>query len=265
MARKQHRISNRMLLVWFTLAGFIFLLAPGGFTSRFQGAFAQLFRLPLRMGRTMSLSAQIVDSPHHELNRTQAQYENHITNLNAQIEEKTKQLQIVSGLRQRKYGLEGAALLQSDVISVSIEGPRNELIINRGKNDGLQQGQFVLGDNSVIGVISDVWSRTAKVQLITDINTKLTVTIRGLDKSVWMFGSGDGQAKVLWAKQRIPAGTNVMAEKQPGRLDSSIVIGKVVGCERNNQNALLWDITIKPACDIVMLRSVTVIVMNPEQ
>ena len=36
-------------------------------------------------------------------------------------------------------------------------------------------------------------------------------------------------------------------------------------CKSNDENPLLWDITVKPACDIKTLTDVAVIVMNPRQ
>jgi hypothetical protein len=54
-----------------------------------------------------------------------------------------------------------------------------------------------------------------------------------------------------------------MVRPSPGFLDSPIVAGRVAQAERNEQNALLWDITVTPACDIQMLPSVMVIVNNP--
>jgi cell shape-determining protein MreC len=252
-----------MLLTWLTLAGFIVLLGPQKITGKFQGAFAHIFRIPLRMGRAVTLSAHVVESPGYEFESREHQYQNHIANLAAEIEEKNRQIELLAGLRQRKYALEGAVLVTADVISATIEGTRNELIINRGQSDGLSAGQFVLGENSIVGVVSGVWSRTARVRLVTDVASKLPVTVEGLEKSVWMFGRGNGQAKALWAKKKVPPGTNVMVQKNPGRLDCAMIAGKVKHCDRNEQNALLWDITVKPACDVVMLRSVTVIVMNP--
>lgn len=263
MARKHHKISDRMLLVWLTLAGSILLLGPQNITGKFQGAFARIFRLPLRLGRAVTLSAHVVESPGYEFESQEHQYQNHIANLAAEIEQKNKQIERLAALRQRQYALEGAALVTADVISATVEGTRNELIINRGQSDGLQAGQFVLGENSIIGVLSDVWARTAKVRLVTDLASKLPVTIEGLEKSVWMFGRGNGQAKALWARKKMPPGTNIMVRKHPGKLDCAMIAGEVKRCDRNEQNALLWDITIRPACDVVMLQSVTVIVMNP--
>jgi len=42
-----------------------------------------------------------------------------------------------------------------------------------------------------------------------------------------------------------------------------VIAGTVAQCKSNDENPLLWDITVKPACDIESLRDVTIIVMNP--
>ncbi len=46
-------------------------------------------------------------------------------------------------------------------------------------------------------------------------------------------------------------------------MDCAMISGRVSECNRNAKNALLWDITVQPACDVAMLGSVMVIVMNP--
>jgi cell shape-determining protein MreC len=152
------------------LGGLIFLFAPQDVTNKFQFAFARIFRWPLGIGRTISLSA-----------RAQPQL--------TDVVSRSKYNQKLSGLRNR-CPLEGAGLIFADVITSSAEG----LIINRGENDGLQKGQFVLGDNSIIGTISEVSQRTAKVELITQTTSNMAVETGGL-KTV-MRGDGKNSAKV---------------------------------------------------------------------
>jgi hypothetical protein len=55
-----------------------------------------------------------------------------------------------------------------------------------------------------------------------------------------------------------------MVRKKPGFLDASLIIGTVAKCRRDAENPSIWDITVKPACDIEKLQSVTVIIMNPQ-
>ena len=55
-----------------------------------------------------------------------------------------------------------------------------------------------------------------------------------------------------------------MLRKKPGFLDSAMVVGEVQQCKRDNKNPALWDITVKPSCDITKLSNVAVIIMNPQ-
>ncbi|MFA5422738.1 MAG: rod shape-determining protein MreC [Phycisphaerae bacterium] len=263
MARKQNRVSNRMLLVWLTLAGGILLLTPQRITSKFQGAFTHTFRFPLKLGRSITLSARMPDSNDYSHYRTVEQYENHIANLAAELEQKNKQIETLAGIRYRHSELSGASLVMADIITANLAGARNELLINRGQEDGLEVNQFVLAENCIIGTVTYVWDRQARISLITDSSSRLAVKINGMEKPVWMFGTGDGQSVIRWAKLESAAGQNVMVQPSPGFLDSPMVAGRVAQAERNEQNALLWDITVTPACDIQMLPSVMVIVNNP--
>jgi hypothetical protein len=55
----------------------------------------------------------------------------------------------------------------------------------------------------------------------------------------------------------------VYTQKKPGFLSTPVIVGTVAQCESNKDDPLLWDITVKPACDIANLTEVSVIVMNP--
>jgi len=263
MARKQIRISRAMLFAWLMLAGFIFLFVPQNLTNRFQFAFARIFRWPLSIGRNISLSARTRSTKGRPIDPTShREYENHITNLEKWLEQEHKKVVKLSGLPDR-FPLEDVKFILADVIPAS-DRSANKLIINRGENYGLAKGQFVLGDNSIIGTISDVDSRAAHVKLFTDPTSKIAVRIAGLNASRVMQGDGNNSAKIqmLSTKHKVNVGDDVYADKKIGFLDDLIIIGKVAQCKRGRE-PLLWDITVKPVCDIESLNSVAVIVMNP--
>ena len=67
-------------------------------------------------------------------------------------------------MRARFPGLSGAAFVNADVIAGSKAGD-NRIIINRGEADGIRKGQYVLSDNSVVGIVHETQSRTAVVKL----------------------------------------------------------------------------------------------------
>jgi len=255
-----------MLFTWFMLAGFIFLFAPQNLTSRFQLVFAYVFRWPLSIGRGFRLSAYTHQPLKNAVSRREYnQLQNYLVNVTEELDQERKKVEKLSGLRKNRRPLEGAKLVFADVIAASIDDLHAEFIINRGDGDGLGKGQFVLGDNSIIGTVSEVFARTARVRLITDSASKIAVKIAKLDVSRVMQGAGNNSAGIRLIKHKAKAGDVVYADKKPGFLDVPIIVGRVVECARDDENPLLWDITVTPACEIERLSNVTVVIMNPQQ
>ncbi|TFG49476.1 MAG: hypothetical protein E4H40_02930 [Candidatus Brocadiia bacterium] len=191
MARKQSKVSRTMLFIWFMLAGTIFLLTPQKWTSNFQFAFARIFQWPLTLGRNISLSGQSHQGNPALLSHKEAQYQNHIANLEQQLLQKNQKIEQLQKIRDRFTSLEGAKLLLAEIITISVDSSNAEIIINRGQNDGLDAKQYVLGNNCVIGVLSDVSTRQAKVKLITDRGFITPVRIPETKTGGIMQGNGD--------------------------------------------------------------------------
>lgn len=267
MARKQIKVSERILFTWFLLAGFILLFAPQNLTNKFGFAFARIFHWPLRIGRNISLSTQTKQPVSDVVSRREYdQLVNHLNNIIEQRNQEHRKVEKLSGLRDTAVW-ERMNFVLADVITSSIDGSHCELIINRGQDDGLAKGQFVLDDNSVVGVVSDVLSRTARVRLVTDPASNIAVKISGLDVGRLMQGRGNGSARIplLAIKHKVRAGDIVYADKKPGFLDVPVITGKIEQCKRDDENPSLWDITVRPVCDIEKMSDVAVIVMNRRQ
>jgi cell shape-determining protein MreC len=264
MARKQIRVSRRMLFTWCILTGFIFLFSPVNLTNKFQFAFARLFHWPLSIGRNISLSAgtrqPLIDRD--MVNRDEYErLQNHLANV---IQQRDYAQQIVQKLSKMRNipTWERMGFVFADVSTVEINKRRCELYINRGHDDGLTKEQFVLADNSIIGTISDIAPRTARVKLFTDPTSNIAVKI---GKTSWLMrGKGENLAGISMAKQKMTVGSEIRAAKKPGFLYIPMIIGQVAQCKRNSE-PLLWDILVEPVCDIEKLTNVVVIVMNPTQ
>ncbi len=253
-----------MLLTWFILTGLILLFAPQGLTNNFQSTFAHIFRLPLSFGRGISLSASTQQSSADVVSRREYnKLQNHLANVTELLNQEQLKNQKLSGLRS-KYAWEGVKYVVADVITSANDSGRNELIISCGEKDSIKQGQFVLGDNSIIGIITKVGPRTACVKLICDKNLKMAVKIDGTKINRVMQGNGDNSAKIQLMKHKVKIGKNVLASKKTEFLYASMVVGKVSKCKRNEENPLLWDVTVKPVCDIDRLSDVAVIIMGSQ-
>jgi rod shape-determining protein MreC len=253
-----------MLFTWLMLSALILLLLPRNFTNKFQFAFAHLFRWPLRIGRNVSLAARSPESPDTALDDRERRYENYIANLREQLSQEHQKVEALSGLRNR-LPLQRATLMTAGVIKVSTDSLHAEIMVNRGRDDALRTGQFVIADNSIIGTVTEVSALNARIRLFTDPSSNIAVRLPGLaDGRLLMQGAGGRAAKIKMVKKNVKVGTEVLADKKPGFLDSPMIIGRVARCERNPE-PILWDITVEPVCNIDRLNNVVVIVMNPTQ
>jgi cell shape-determining protein MreC len=253
-----------MLITWFMLTGFIFLFAPQDLTSKFQLAFVHVFRWPLSIGGDLALTAQTQQPIAGAVSRSETQYRNYIANLEETLAQERKKSQKLYEL-YNTHVWEGTDFALADVITATVDGSRNELTIDCRKTTGLAKGQFVLGDESVIGTISDIFPQISKaeVKLVTDPTSIMPVKVAGL-KSI-MKGSGNNSAKIEMVKNKVEVGESIFALKKPGFLDAPMIVGKVSECNRNQKNPSLWDITVVPACNMEQLEDVAVIIMNPQK
>ncbi|MFZ2149312.1 MAG: rod shape-determining protein MreC [Sedimentisphaerales bacterium] len=272
MAKNATKVSGRMLFTWLMLTGLIFLFAPQKLTNKFQFAFVRILRRPLSIGRNISLStsrliASEQRSPTDLVSRERYdRLHNHLANVTERLKQERQKVEKLSGLRDRPVW-KGVDFALADVIAASVNELRCELVINRGQQDGLAENQFVLANESIIGTISKVDTRTAQVRVITDPASRIAVKIAQLSMDRIMQGNGNNSAKVqlVSTQYKIKIGDIVYAQKRPGFLGTPVIAGTVAQCKSNDENPLVWDITVKPACDIESLTDVAIIVMNPQK
>ncbi len=242
------------------------LFAPQKFSNKCRIAFASAFRKPLAFGREFSVllrgheqpASVVSDSKYRRLRNFQANTALWLREERQKVEELTK----LPG--KSVWG--GTSFVVADIVTSTMNKTCGELLINRGKEDSLAEGQFVLGESSIIGTVHSVGSHVAKVKLITDPESKMPVSIANLDVKRVMKGSGDHSAEVclLPTKYKIETGDIVWARKKPGLLNGSLIVGTVARCKGCDENPSIWEIIVKPSCNIERLNSVTVVVQGPE-
>jgi len=265
MARMRFKVSGRMLFAWFMLTGLILLLSPQSLTSKLQLAFSRIFRYPLSFGTNISLP-HARKLPSQNTTRTDIRYRNYIANLRKQLFLEHRKLEQLSGIRNR-LPLEGAIIIPADIVTATYESTQCRLVIDRGKDDGIKKGQFVLSENSIIGTVNNIDKRQAGVLLFTDPRSKIEVRIQNIKIYRVMQGTGANNAKIslVSTDYKIKKGQNVFVRKKPGLLGTPIIIGNVDTIKNDTLKPWLWDITVKPACDLKNLKGVAVIIMNPDE
>lgn len=271
MTQKWTRVSRRMLFIWCLLGGLICMFAPPSLTNRLQLAYTYAFSWPLAAGQRVSLASRTVsplrgvkDTGSREAATEQQRLVNRIANLEAQLRETRQENEQLGRIRAVPQW-DRMNFLPADI---TISGQTQDvLFINRGQQDGVAVGQYVMGDMSIIGTVSSVSAQTAKVKLITDPASKIPVTLGESDLPRVMEGRPGNVAKVPFVPTSYPVakGTKVYAKKMPGLLDAPIVAAQVKLCRSDPENPSLLDITVQPVCDISALSRVTVIVPSPHQ
>jgi len=265
MAKKQIKLVERMLPAWLMLAGLFFLFAPQSLTGKLQFAFVRIFHRPLSICRSFALFTLRPQSSESDVSRSEyIRLRNHLINNLQLLRQERQKVEKLSGLRDR-FAWEGVNFVLADIITFFRDGSRSEFIINRGKDDGLARDQFVLGRHSIVGTISDLGSRIARVRSVMDPKSRIAVRVAELDVACMMQGNGNSSARIrlLPIKYKIKIGDIVYVRKSPGFLGTPIIAGTVSRYERDDENPLFWDITVKPACNIQSLNSVAIVIMNP--
>ena len=278
MTARRFNVSGKMLFTWLLLGGMVLLFSPESITGKLQLGFARIFRWPLTAGRTIAPLTATSSAPLKN-NVSREEYDrlqNHLDNVIEQLYQERQKVEFLSNLRQTKgldnrnrFALEGAGLVPASVINSNMDNLTNELIINRGSDDGLEIGQFAMANNSIIGKISAISEKTARVKLVTDPASSIPVLIsRNSDKHIEAIlkGTGSNTAKIdlVPVKNKIETANKIYAAKQPGVLDIPIKIGEIKQCRRLDEDPLLWDITVTPACNFENIREIAIIIMNPK-
>ncbi|MBL6826654.1 MAG: rod shape-determining protein MreC [Candidatus Marinimicrobia bacterium] len=102
-------------------------------------------------------------------------------NLRLSLENQVLKVHETENIRYREFlnfkRRENLDFVGADVISKGVNANMSSIIINRGSNDGVSKNLPVLSSNGVIGKITAVSSSTSEVQLISDVNFRLSVKI----------------------------------------------------------------------------------------
>lgn len=100
------------------------------------------------------------------------------------------------------------------------------ITINKGETHGFRKGMAVISENTLVGVIDEVRSKTASVKLITKKNDKISITIGGAYGFLSASSNGELQCKNLTHYNNIKIGDKVYTSGI-GLLPGKILIGMV--------------------------------------
>ena len=112
------------------------------------------------------------------------------------------------------------------------------IIINKGTKHNITKGMTVLNDNYLVGKVVEVNFSTARVLLLSDLNSKTPVTIEPGSVQAILSGTSKNSGIIQYSKENLPinVGSIVFTSGAGGLFKEGIPIGKIV--EINNKKVI---------------------------
>ena len=112
------------------------------------------------------------------------------------------------------------------------------IIINKGSKNNIKKGMSVLSDSYLIGKVVEVNYMTSRVLLLSDLNSKIPVTIEPGSIQSILSGDGENSGNIQYTKDNLPIadGSIIYTSGTGGLLKSGIPIGKIE--QNENQNSV---------------------------
>ena len=112
------------------------------------------------------------------------------------------------------------------------------IIINKGTKHNVTKGMTVLNDNYLVGKVVEVNFLTARVLLLSDLNSKTPVTIEPGSVQAILSGTGKNNGIIQYSKENLPINTGniVFTSGAGGLFKEGIPIGKIL--EINNKKII---------------------------
>ena len=103
------------------------------------------------------------------------------------------------------------------------------IIINKGSKNEIKKGMAVLYNNYLVGKVVEVNYATSRILLLSDINSKIPITIEPGGIQSILSGNGSGMGIIQYSKKKLPIepGAIVYTSGTGGLFKEGIPIGKI--------------------------------------
>ncbi len=221
-----------------------------------SGILGQIEDVTSVMGRLTELSRQN-DEYREEIDRLQSE----IARLR-ELEAENHDLRSLLGLKQR--GGTGE-LLPVRVLTRDASPFVQAITIDRGTEDGVEEGMTIITWRGVVGRVSRVGPSSSKVLLVTDTSSSISGRVQNSESRV--TGIIRGRADDGLLMQRIPqeetlqTGETVVTSDFGGLMPEGLVIGQIVQIRRKDVD-VFQEAVIEPSADLKRLERLYVLLSS---
>jgi rod shape-determining protein MreC len=115
------------------------------------------------------------------------------------------------------------------VIADSGGGYVRSVLIDAGAQHGLARGQAAITGEGLVGRLTEVGEHAARILLITDLNSRIPVTVEGAQVAAVLAGDNSERPRLLYAnaRDRIKVGDRVVTSGEGGVFPPDLPVGIV--------------------------------------
>lgn len=154
-----------------------------------------------------------------------------------------------------KFAPVGTQAYTSAQVAVDSDSPySHSVLITSGSENGVRDDSAVINDKGLIGRITDVGKNTARVLLLTDINSRVPVMAEASrEHSIAAGGNGDNLTLMyLPENSKLQVGEKIVTSGDGALVPPGLPVGVVTKIEKDG-------VTVKPFADWYRLEYVSVI------
>lgn len=149
------------------------------------------------------------------------------------------------------------------VVGKTIDNISSAVIINRGQQSGIEQGNAVIMSEGVlVGTIAKVEKNSAVVRLINDSQSSLAATVLNEDKSIGIIQGGFGigiKLTTVLHEQDLSPGDLIITSGLQTRIPRGLLVGTVASIEKEDY-APFQQAALNPSANLSALSTVAVII-----
>jgi len=153
-----------------------------------------------------------------------------------------------------KFAPQGAtSSVAAQVIADSGGAFLRNVLIDAGRNAGVSRGQPALTGDGLVGRVIELGDRTARILLLTDINSHIPVVVEGTHERAMLNGDNSDQPRLVYFQPKSPVkpGDHVVTSGSGGVLPPDLPVGVVVSVDGVTR--------VEPYADLARLEMVRIV------
>jgi rod shape-determining protein MreC len=127
------------------------------------------------------------------------------------------------------------------------------VMVNVGARDGVARGQPAMTGEGLVGRVVEVGDRTARVLLLTDINSHIPVTIEGSHERAVLDGDNADQPRLVYIqpKAELTTGERIVTSGSGGTFPPGLPVGVIA--------SINGEIRVEPYADLARLEMLRIV------